>query len=61
MLVISIETYIFGDFTMSFLTSNINNDNYFYFSLFSVEEILEDLKAADPEDPVYALNQELTR
>lgn len=27
----------------------------------SVEEILEDLKAADPEDPVYALNQELTR
>jgi hypothetical protein len=29
--------------------------------LFSVEEILEDLKAASPEDPVYTLNQELTR
>lgn len=27
----------------------------------SVEEILEDLKAARPEDPVYAHNQELTR
>jgi hypothetical protein len=26
-----------------------------------VEEILEDLKAASPEDPVYTLNQELTR
>ncbi len=29
--------------------------------LFSVDEILEDLKAASPEDPVYTLNQELTR
>lgn len=27
----------------------------------SVDEILEDLKAADPSDPVYTLNQELTR
>ncbi len=34
---------------------------YVLLFLFSVEEILEDLKAASPEDPVYTLNQELTR